>query len=385
MDKIGLCVRYTCNNYGSMLQIFATQKMIEDLGHRYEIIRYDKHALSSLLRQVPSLWNPAFMEDQRRISNNKEGFQDYPDIKSKVDERRQLFAEYRKKYIGPYSPIYKGYTNLNKASVNYDAIIVGSDQLWNPAGLESGFYNLMFVDQSVKKISLATSFGVSSIDKRQMKKTAEFLNRLDHISVREESGQKIVKDLTGRDSIIALDPTLMYDREKWLSFFDNDAIMDKPYIFAYFLGLNDMHRKSVVDLSKRTRLPIVCCPHLDHFNPCDIEFGDVQRFNTDPVDFLNLIRNAEFVCTDSFHGSVFSIINHKKFMTFNRFSGENKHSTNTRIDNLLGKTKLTERRWIPGEADIFRRINNEIDYNLVDSIISDWRESSWSFLNEALL
>lgn len=385
MNKTGLCVRFDCNNYGSMLQIFATQKAIEETGTEYEIIRYSKHALSSLIRQIPSIFNPAFMSNQKRLGNNRDSYNDHPDIKEKIQERRKIFCEYRNKYIGPYSPVYRGYLRLKSAAKSYDNVIVGSDQLWNPAGLESGFYNLLFVPDNVNKISFATSFGVSSISKAQQRATKHYLDRINHISVREQRGKEIVKSLTGRDALVALDPTLLYTGEEWKSFFPNSSLYDEPYIFAYLLGTNEEHRLWVRSLSNVTGLKVICCPHLDHFNECDLNFGDIQRFETSPIDFLNLIRNAKYVCTDSFHGTVFSILNHKQFLTFYRFSGDNKLSTNSRIDSLLGLLNLKDRTIVAGDADhILEKINNPINYQQVDKSLDVLRYETKQFISNAV-
>ena len=161
MKKLGLCVRYDCNNYGSMLQILATQKVLKDAGWDYEIIRYDKKTISFMLMNVTRIFNPYFMNGKLEAINKKRKLNKHPEIKKKNQERIELIEKYRKQYIGPYSPVYKGFSNLVTGIHNYDAVMVGSDQLWTPAVIKSKFYNLLFVPEHIRKISLATSFGVS--------------------------------------------------------------------------------------------------------------------------------------------------------------------------------------------------------------------------------
>ena len=140
MRKLGLCVRYDCDNYGSMLQILATQKVIKMLGWDYEIIRYDKKTLGFLIKNVTRIFNPYFMRGKLMQFSKKRKMRAHPDVRDKNRERLQIFREYRKEHIGPYSPFYKGYSNLQNGAGNYDAVMVGSDQLWTPAGIKSKFY-----------------------------------------------------------------------------------------------------------------------------------------------------------------------------------------------------------------------------------------------------
>lgn len=384
MKNIGICVRHDCNNYGSMLQIFAMQKVIEKIGCKYELIRYNKKSFSSIIKYLPSIFNYMFMVDSFRLMTNRYVERKYPDIKEKIDLRRKLFSEYRCKYIGPFSPVCNGFNELKKAASNYDAIMVGSDQLWNPAGLASDYYNLLFVPDDVRKISFATSFGVSKIPNEQLDKTKKYLRRIEFLSVREESGKEIVKELTGRDAKIIMDPTLMFDKDRWNSFFPQKEIIDKPYLFAYLLGTGQEQREKIIEVGKKYNLTIVTCPDLDHVDEKNFGFGDIRLYNVDPVDFLNLIRYASFICTDSFHGTVFSILNHKKFATFYRFSSEAKNSTNTRIDSLLNIVGLNKRKYVNYNDDLHKILNAEINYNYVDSALSQWREQSYDFLKQSV-
>lgn len=384
MKKLGLCVRYDCNNYGSMLQILATQKVIKDAGWDYEIIRYDKKTISFMLMNVTRIFNPYFMNGKLEAINKKRKLNKHPEIKKKNQERIELIEKYRKQYIGPYSPVYKGFSNLVTGIHNYDAVMVGSDQLWTPAGIKSKFYNLLFVPEHIRKISLATSFGVSAIPESQIKLTAQYLNRIDYISVRETKGASIIKKLTGRDATVALDPTLLFTGNEWMEIFPYEKKHDEPYIFAYFLGTFESHRKAVEKFAKETNLKVITCPHMDDFVEKDITFGDEQRFDIDPVDFLNLIRGADYVCTDSFHGTVFSILNHKKFLTFNRYKEGGKESRNSRIESLTGLLGLQNRRYNFNDGSITECINQKINYSEVEVKLQVLRKNTLDFLKKSL-
>lgn len=381
--KIGLCVRYDCNNYGSMLQILATQKLIQDLGHDYEIIRYNKNTPLFFIRNITRIANPYFMKGKIVSYVRNKKISRYPSIKEGNTNRIACISHYRNNYIGPFSPIYKGYSNLVHGANNYDAILVGSDQLWTPAGIKSRFYNLLFVPDEIKKISYATSFGVSEIPVSQKKLTKKFLNRIEFLSVREIRGAEIIKELTQRSATIALDPTLMYSKNQWDSFLPNDQIIKSPYIFAFFLGDNNLHREAVEQLKKSTGLKVVTIPFMETVVERDFSFGDEQLYNVGPVEFLNLIRGADYVCTDSFHGTVFSLLYHKKFITFNRTANDDKQTRNSRIDSLFELLSLQDRRYREG-ISLTDQIQLDINYTDIEHTLEELRNISWDFLQNAI-
>lgn len=383
MKKAGLCVRYDCDNFGSMLQILATQKAINQAGWNYEIIRYDKRTPLFYLTNVSRLFNPYFMKGKIETFEKNRKLKGYPEVQKGNSIRNGCIDKYRKKFIGPYSAIYRGYGNLVKGVEKYDAVIVGSDQLWTPAGIKSKFYNLLFVPDRISKVSFATSFGVGEIPSSQKKMTTQYLKRINHISVRETRGAEMVKELTGRDVTVALDPTLLFTGDEWKNIFPEEHVIDEPYILAYFLGSNAEHRDAVEQLKKDTGLKVVTIPFMDVFVERDLTFGDERLFEVGPVEFLNLIRGAEYICTDSFHGSVFSILNHKQFITFNRTNSNDKQTRNSRIDSLFGLLGLEERRYQSG-MKLKDVIDRAIDFDIVDQKLIELRKETLGFLDRAL-
>ena len=384
MRKAGLCLRYDCNNYGSMLQIFATQRVIENLGWKYEIIVYDKKTISFLVKNITRIFNPYFMRGKIISLNRKIKLRKHSDEFKNNMVRLKCFQKFRNMHIGPYSITLKGEKQLVKSCEKYDAVIVGSDQLWTPAGLQSNFYNLLFVPNNIKKISFATSFGVTQIPKYQINKTKKYLMRIDYLSTREISGANLVKALTGREATVAADPTLLLSKEEWEEFFPFEKQSEEPYIFAYFLGTSKQHRELVEELAVTTKLKIITCPHLDEFVESDLNFGDEQRFDVGPIEFLNLIRGAKYICTDSFHGTVFSILNHKKFITFDRYTDAIRKSKNTRISSLFSLLGLEDRHSSCEVGSVFAKIEKTINYDDVDKKLVELRRSTLKFMNKAL-
>lgn len=382
MNKIGLCVCYDTKNFGSQLQVLATQKAVEELGYDYEIIRYKKKMTPVfVLKSLPRLFNPYFVNGKLRKIKKKKAIGKHADIASQVATRNKRFDVFADKYFEKLSKPYVGYDALKENSKNYDAFLTGSDQLWLPGNLGSHFYTQEFVPDEINKAAYATSFGVGSIPWYQKKRTSSYLNRFNYLSSRELKGSKIIKELTGRDSITVADPTLLFSGKEWLEYIPNEKVVEGKYIFCYFLGDNPKHREISDELKSKTGLEIVTIPFLDNFVERDITFGDKQMYDVDAADFVNLIRNAEYILTDSFHGTVFSILNHKQFVTFNRFMDGSKDSRNSRIDSLCSLLGLAERRY---KEDIATTVNKEINYDEVERRVGKLRENSKEYLSRAL-
>ena len=183
--------------------------------------------------------------------------------------------------------------------------------------------------------------------------------------MRENRGSEIVKELTGLDAPVILDPVFNFDKEQWEKLIPIKKEMDEPYIFAYFLGANPEYRKQVRKLAESTGLKIVALRHMDQYVEDDESFGDYAPYDVAPDRFLNLLRGAEYVCTDSFHGTCFSIINEKRFMIFNRYANTSATSKNSRIDSLCQNLGVSDRRF---SGDIMK-IKNDIKYTDVKCLL----------------
>ena len=176
--------------------------------------------------------------------------------------------------------------------------------------MPTNYYNLMFVPDDNAKISIASSFGVKEIPWYQKKMNdTVILNRIEYISMRENRGSEIVKELTARDVPTILDPVFFLSRNEWLERIPNKREINEPYIFAYFLGATQEYRNVVKKLARDKGMKVVALRHMDQYVEEDENFGDFAPYDVSPERFLNLLRNAEYVCTDSFHGTAFSILN----------------------------------------------------------------------------
>lgn len=383
MKKIGVCACYNTKNYGSMLQSLATGKILEKQGYSYEFIRYTrKPTVGLILKSLDRI--PEMVKGKRLNAERQRALSKYPDVVSGIKRRNACFDSFMNQNFTNMSPAYDTFEQLTQAARGYDAVMVGSDQLWRPEGYSTGFYNLMFVPDEVPKIAYATSFGVSQIPERKKKIAKTFLNRIERISVRELRASEMIKELIGRDVPTVVDPTLLFTGEEWRKIIPSKTVVDEKYIFCYLLGSNPQHRKWVEELKKQTGYKIVTIPHLDEFVESDVGFGDYQLYDVGPAEFVYLIRNAEYVCTDSFHGTVFSILNHKQFVTFNRFADGSRNSRNSRIESLLSQTDLGKRRMTRKEQSIVDLVSAELDYECVDTKLNQMRNRSVEYLSSAL-
>lgn len=372
------------NNYGSSLQGFATVSKIGQLGYDYEIIRYNKkRSVKEMLSQLPDMLKIGLVGQVCYRLHKKLDFMLHKEYKRTRAIRTKAVDTFKAQYLDAKSRFYTGYEALHKGSLNYAAVMVGSDQVWGPFSLYSKFYNLLFVDEAIPKFSYASSFGVSVIHPCQKKAVAGYLNRMDKIGVREQRGKEIVKELTGKEAKVVLDPTLLLTREEWETNIDESrCAMDEPYILCYVLGERKDIRESIKELSRQTGIKIVNLPHIDNYHSMDDRLGDINLYDVDPFDFIRLVRDAKYVATDSFHGSVFSILFHKKFLTFYRKDPKKKGSTHSRIDSLFDIFHVKDRIYTDG--NIRRQMEAEIDYGYVESKLSRMRIDSCIFLESCL-
>ncbi len=381
---VGVCIKYFHENYGGMLQAYATVAMLEKRGIDYELIRYKKQlTLMGIVKGLPRLLNGILLNDKYEALLKKIGKKKHPEFKENDAIRMEAFKNFKEAYFTKLSPEYLGYNGLCKGAENYSAVITGSDQLWSPAGLPTNFYNLMFVPDEIRKISYASSFGVKDIPWYQKKRTAQFLKRIDYISMRENRGSEIVKELTGREVPTILDPVFNFDKNEWDKMIPVKKEIKEPYIFAYFLGNNAEYRESIKKAARELNCKIVALRHLDQYVEEDENFGDIALYDVGPDKFLNLLRNAEYVCTDSFHGSCFSIINQKKFVIFNRYHEGYKYSKNSRIETLCTNLGLEGRRYQTGK-ELCKQMQQEINYHEVEIKLEKLKEYTNNYLDMAL-
>ncbi len=384
--RIGMAINYDYPDYGGMLQAYASFRKIRDLGYEPEAINIDAVSGSIKRRKIKyfskKIFDSSIVKEKGRIISKKLRIKLNGKLKQKFKERYEAFESFCATHFKT-STEYQSWEEMFDGCKSYAAVVVGSDQLWLPSNIAGDYYTLSFVPEEVKKIAYATSFGVSEIPKDQTEKTKMFLSRIDFLSAREKTGQQIIKNLTLREVPLVCDPALLLTAKEWDEEIEKERIIKEPYIFCYFMGDNPWQREFVKKLKEKTGCKIVALLHLDQYIKSDENYVDYAPYDITPDDFINLVKHSEYVCTDSFHGSVFSIIYHKNFFTFIRFSQKATLSTNSRIDTLLGNFDLKS-RLISEDYSIDEAIKNSVDYQLVDKKVEALRSFSRNYLINAL-
>lgn len=263
------------------------------------------------------------------------------------------------------SIVSKEYSSPGLAS-SYDNFVIGSDQVWNPDFDFNSELEYLPMVPSEKKIAYAASFGVSEITENR-KKTAELLDGIKSISVREAAGANIVHDLTGRDVPVVLDPTLLLDPADWqkVSVKPEKVDCSSPYVFKYVLG-NDINDERIAALAASRGLEVI-----------DV-MDDALAIG--PSEFVWLIAHSDLVCTDSFHASVFALLHHRPLAVYERVSADADMSS--RFDTLCSNFGLVGHR--SSEAAFGEEAIFSTDWDGVEMRLAALRESSLAWLRGAL-
>ena len=385
---VGLVTCYFHPNYGSMLQAYATQKIMEEWNVPCENICIDglkgeieQSKVQFYLRQVN---NPQVLSGTIVRIVKKKVYQKAlkKTLGRNLKIRNACFQNFVKKNF-IVSRRYDSKQQLTEASKQYSAVVVGSDQLWLPSNIEADYYTLNWVPDDVPKIAFSTSFGTSFLPKKQQGMAKQFLNRFQAISVREETGKKMIQEYAGLDVPVVCDPTLLFNGEDWMCIQKKAPIVKDKYILCYFLGNNKEDRQFAQRLREYTGYKIVALLHLDEYIKADNEYADETPYDIGPGELLNLIRNAEYIVTDSFHGSVFSIIYKKRFFTSRRVRKEGILCTNNRLDSLFDKLGV-EGRLIDGSENVEECLKRTVDYDKVHSNLNALVTESKKYLRNAL-
>lgn len=239
-------------------------------------------------------------------------------------KRERTFAIFDKKYV-KFSHFWMNRPkDLKKASVYYDCFVCGSDQVWNPSTYNYGANNFaMFAGGGKKKITMAPSFGVTDFPAERKEEFATYLNSFSQLSIREKSGADIIRQLTGRDTQVVIDPTLMFKADEWEKIEECPSwLKNKKYLLTYTLG-NQYQKEWIQQFAEKYNLDVINL----------MDQSNLDYYTVDPAGFLYLIHHCEIMVTDSFHGSVFSVLFDRPLVIMER--KDEFVSMNTRLDNLV--------------------------------------------------
>lgn len=373
MKTIGIITYHHYYNYGTMLQAYALQKKVCELGYAAELIDFKQDNSLSMVEKIQLRIRrlPVYIKETDKYRTLAKAKQYFALRTNKFEEFYQ-----RELVVGEHK--YTNTEQLMKEPPQYDAFLVGSDQTWNPyvANAPEAFY-LPFVEDNNKKGSYGPSLAVTVLSEEQKKLYRERLQTFAYLSCREEAGSQLLEEITGKEVTTVLDPTLLLTKEEWLKFVTEEEIK-REYILTYFLGDKKEHRKFVEQLSENTGLKVVSIP----FSYLDIKNPRTDKRWVGPESFISLIKNAAIVCTDSFHGTMFSINLNSNFYSFCKMDDSNVGSQNSRLYSALDIFGLSER--LIKDCDNVPTKIEPIDYKQVNEILYQKRSESMKYLEEML-
>ena len=362
--KAGLVTFYHIHHYGALLQAAATERAVESLGGECEIIDYYVNQNNDLFRKPTGVGSAA--ADVHTALHYKA-----------LRDRYQRFERFSKDHLRISGHRFESLEELRSAELPYDLILSGSDQIWNPKIFPDGRFDPVFFGafSTRRKIAYAPSFGVPHIPEGMEEELRSYLESFSHISVRERQGREIVKEITGKDVPVVLDPTLLLTAEQWSAM---AAPLDRSggYILCYCISKPGTLAPYIQRLAEETGLPVVqLCGIRQKVHPravCVLDAG--------PSEFLGLFQNASYVCTNSFHGTVFSVQFQKPFFTAVAPS-ELAAPESSRTFSILSRLGLTERIIGTGAT---AGLDATIDWADVDRRLRAARQSSLDYLRAAL-
>lgn len=361
--KASIITLHAVANYGSVLQTYATQKIFETFGFDTEIVDYRRKAImNGSIKEI--------------LNNNEYGL--IHKIKlilllPSIKKSKKTLGAFLNKYINLSKECYHEDSDFENNKIYADVYCTGSDQVWN-----TGWHNeipkpffLTYAPDNSRIISFSASIGKEKLDEWEKIEFKKHLSRYDYISVREKSAVDILNDLGILGCQHVLDPTLTVEPEIWHNL-ASDRVVNDRYVLIYQLSKNKSFGKYAKEFAKQKNLKLIrLCTRYD-------QCKEVGRGVVLPKveEFLALFRDAEYVITDSFHATAFSLIFNKKFI--NIFP----KLYSSRLESILHTVNLNDRK-LTNYSD-FNIADKAIDYTKVNEILNSERAKTKSFLEKAL-
>lgn len=368
--QVAIVTWCTYTNFGTYLQAYALQNYISGLGYEVKILddssiipipktlRY--RLLHPIKEQIKFLLKPSFRKLDKQDIRSKGLYKSFRDDYLVID-----------KYIHPLQDLDK----------KYDIYVCGSDQIWSPIGFDTDenkdFYFASFSKN--RKIAYASSIGVSKIPEKYTNHYKQLLSSFSSLSSRENNGVNELAHITNKSVEHVVDPTLLLSKDQWTDLLakeGNNGLSKERYVLLYLLTYNLSYIQNAIVFAKRNNL------ELKVIHSIGVSMNDLRTEDAGPIEFMKLIKNASFIFTDSFHGTIFSIIFEKQFITFKRFKDEDKNSQNSRVYDLLNQLKFGDR--LKGEDSHARENYESIDYANVQTTLESFVQSSKNYLVKAL-
>lgn len=336
------------NNYGNRLQNYALQIVLQNIGVKAETIpveiKYDFKGLIKLrLKTLASYFK-----------------QKYADVCWDLFDQNIHWSKYT--------------TEDDKVGTQYDCFVAGSDQIWNPIFECNSDREFLVFTTDENKIAYAASIGLDELPDNEIGRYRRYISAFKAVSVREKSAANIIENLGCVRPKVVLDPTMLLSDEHWKTVINQSKLRIKErYVVAYFLGIRTAEFDSYI-LQKATEM---------HAKLIDImNLPSDKKNKIGPAEFVSLLYHSKAVFTDSFHGTVFSILFHKPFVAFERPYEEGYGKMSSRLDTILETFGLNERR--VNRKEQLKTVTLEYDFSKVDETLKERRKESIEFLEEAL-
>ena len=345
--KILVVTLHHVTNFGSMLQSYATQAYLESLGHTVEFADFVPEGLTFTRALFPRNNNRSFLGKCIRF---------FPVLVCNLLQYR-IVNRFIRKYIHVTPKRYRRYQDLLEDVPQADVYMTGSDQIWNtqnsnpPEDLKA--YYLCFAPKGKRKVAYAGSFGKTEFTPEEQSRIAGYLKEYDYLSVREDTALQTLQQLGIQTGVHVLDPSFLLDAKQWSQWIAQEPVPKKGYVFVYNLNRNQKIKQCALRIAQQKGLRIV-----NFADTFEMIKGAQNRLSNTARDFVRYLSHADYVVTDSFHGTAFSINFSRQFICFPA------PKYNSRLESILRVTGLSERLIEEWQEDI---VFKEIDYQEVGS------------------
>ncbi|MDB8545634.1 polysaccharide pyruvyl transferase family protein [Turicibacter sanguinis] len=382
--KVGISTVYTGFNYGSSLQAYASKVYLSKIDYEVELLSHKEGFIKGRDIRINKI-AVMFLRTFWRPNLFKKTFLTYKNsLKKEIDkETKEAFLKFYDQKLKPSKYSWKELKEYARQNETL-ACVCGSDQIWNATNvyIDPIFY-LRFAPKH-KRIAYAPSFGKDIVPDYNQKMISKYISDIPYISVREEQGTKIVKELINREVTAVIDPTLLLNKEEWMIQIENMIPKPEEYMLVYFLDKPSERALSYINtLQEQSKLPLVVIPY--KYQEFSV-FRNVEYKNAGPEQFLDLVNNASFVCTDSFHGMIFSVNFNIPFYIFQRDYGTATDQS-SRIISILNKLELQDRFIAqinkPNQTEL-QEVNLMMDFKKANQLLEIERIKSKNYIKQSL-
>lgn len=375
--RISIVTLFDNGNYGSELQSMAMTLYLKNKD--YEPVLCHIKAPNKALRLLEVLVDAVVLKINTFFNAEMKMY--LTDCTINAEKQRSISSEL-KEYVHSFVSrhiVSERVSRWNVPNGKFDAYICGSDQIWS--ALKLPICSKLFLNgvSSDRKIAYAPSMGLDTLPTYYIKKVGKYISDFKYLSVREEAAKHAILENFGIDALQVLDPTMLVGRDVWDSLlaFEGKKTPKKKYIFCYFLGeLSDDTVRCINDIAKEYE--VIILPYEE--DSIKVRNGNYQL--ADPLDFVNLIKHAQYVLTDSFHGSVFSVLYEKQFVVTKR-THVGRVAQTSRITSLLTIFGL-EKQYCQYSNEMLNALKTNIDYSTIYKQLENEQKISRAFLDNAL-